>query len=73
MLFNREPVLVSSLVRAALVLATAFGLQWDATRTGAVILFVEAVLAVIVRGTVTSPATAAQQFPTPSPQPQTAG
>lgn len=58
MLFRREPVLIASLIRAAIVLCTAFGLELDAAQIGALILFVEAVLSVIVRSAVTSPATA---------------
>lgn len=60
MLFNREPVLIASLIRAAVVLATAFGLSLDPAQIGALVLFTEAVLGVVVRNTVTSPATAAQ-------------
>lgn len=58
MLFRREPVLIASLVRAVIVLTTAFGLELDAAQIGAFILFTEAVLSVVVRGAVTSPATA---------------
>lgn len=59
MLFDREPVLIASLVRAAIGLATAFGLGLSPVQTGALILFTEAVLSVVVRKAVTSPATAA--------------
>lgn len=57
MLFKREPVLFSTVVRATIVLLTAFGLKLDAAQIGAIMLFTEAVLGFIVRNTVTSPAT----------------
>ena len=63
MLLKREPVLISSLVRAAIVLASAFGLALSAGQTGALVLFAEAVLAFAVRGVVTSPATAEGSMP----------
>lgn len=66
MLFRREPVLIASLVRAVIVLATAFGLELDAAQIGALILFAEAVLSVIVRSAVTSPATASTASAVPS-------
>jgi hypothetical protein len=59
MLFDREPVLIAQLVRAAIVAATAFGLGLSPAQIGAVVLFTEAVLGVLVRRAVTSPATAA--------------
>ena len=59
MLWDREPVLIASLVRAAVVLASAFGLALDPAQIGSLVLFTEAALAVVVRRTVTSPATAA--------------
>lgn len=64
MLWDREPVLIASLVRAAVVLASAFGLALDPAQTGAVVLFTEAALAVVVRRTVTSPTTVAGSGPT---------
>ncbi len=66
MLFRREPVLIASLVRAVIVLGTAFGLELDAAQIGALILFAEAVLGVIVRSAVTSPATAGTAASVPS-------
>ena len=59
MLFDREPVLIASLARASIVLATAFGLSLSSAQVGALVLFVEAALSVAVRRAVTSPATAA--------------
>lgn len=59
MLFDREPVLIASLVRAGIVLATAFGLSLTSAQVGSLVLFTEAVLGVVVRRAVTSPATAA--------------
>jgi len=64
MLLHREPVLIAALVRATVVLATAFGLHWDAQRIGAVMLFTETLLAFLVRGQITSPATLAAAIPT---------
>ncbi len=59
MLWDREPVLIASLVRAAVVLVSAFGLKLDPAQIGAMVLFTEAALGVVVRKTVTSPATSA--------------
>lgn len=59
MLWDREPVLIASLVRAAVVLASAFGLKLDPAQIGAMVLFTEAALGVVVRRTVTSPASSA--------------
>ena len=59
MLVQREPVLIASLIRASIVLAAAFGLALSAAQTGALVLFAEAVLSVLVRSAVTSPATTA--------------
>lgn len=65
MLFDREPVLIASLVRAGIVLATAFGLSLSPAQIGALVLFTEAALGVVVRRAVTSPATAAAAGGTP--------
>jgi hypothetical protein len=67
MLLDREPVLIASLVRAAIVLATAFGLGLDPAQIGALVLFAEAALGVVVRSAVTSPATVAGSATTATP------
>lgn len=66
MLFNREPVLFTSAVRAGVVLATTFGLNLDAGQIGGVMLFTEAVLGLIVRHQV-SPTTASAPLVAASP------
>lgn len=67
MLWDREPVLIASLVRAAVILATAFGLRLDPAQIGAMVLFTEAGLGVVVRRSVTAPATAAGLTGTAAP------
>ena len=67
MLFDREPVLIASLIRAGVVLATAFGLSLSAAQIGAIVLFTEAALGVVVRRAVVSPATASGLAGVPSP------
>lgn len=59
MLFDREPVLIATLIRAGILLATAFGLNLDPPQIAALVLFSEAALSVAVRRVVVSPATAA--------------
>lgn len=54
MILNREPALIATAVRAIILAATAFGLNWDAAEVAAVMLAVEAVLAVFVRRSVTA-------------------
>lgn len=53
MILNREPALIAAAVRACLLAATAFGLEWTAEQVAALLLAVEAVLAVFVRQSVT--------------------
>lgn len=50
-----EPVAVAAAIRAVILCAVAFGLGWSVEQIAAVMLAVEAVLAVVVRGKV-SPA-----------------
>lgn len=56
-ILRSEPVLVVALVQAALVLAAAFGLHLSAEQIAAAVGFFSAVLAVVVRQAVASPAT----------------
>ncbi|MDQ4096497.1 MAG: hypothetical protein M3144_01320 [Actinomycetota bacterium] len=58
-LLHREPVLITTLIRSALLLATAFGLRLEPEQIAAVLVFTEAALAILVRGSVTSPASSA--------------
>lgn len=53
MSLNREPAVIAAAVRAIILAATAFGLGWTAEQVAAVMLAVEAVLAVAVRQSVT--------------------
>lgn len=50
---NREPVAIAAAVRAVILAATAFGLEWTAEQIASVMLAVEAVLALLVRQRVT--------------------
>lgn len=59
-LWGREPVLILGVVQAALALAVSFGLELSGEQTGAVMAFSAAVLSLIARRTVTSPAGASQ-------------
>lgn len=52
-MFGREPVLWLAALRAAIVLAAAFGLSLTSEQVGAIYLFVEAVLSVYARQKVT--------------------
>lgn len=56
-MFSREPVAIAALVRAVILFATAFGLKLSAEQVAAIMLVVEAVLALITRQTVTPMAT----------------
>jgi hypothetical protein len=53
MLFNREPVLILGVVRAAVVLVTAFGLDLNAEQVAGIYLGAEAVLSLLTRQKVT--------------------
>ena len=64
-LWNREPAAIVAAFEAVLALALAFGLQLDAEQVAAIMAAVTAVLGLVVRHTVTSPATAAADEPPP--------
>lgn len=51
--FGREPVLYLALVKAALVLVVAFGLDLGLEQTAAIVLLAEATLAFLARSQVT--------------------
>jgi hypothetical protein len=51
-LWGREPALVLGLIQAALVLIMAFGLELDTEQVGAIMAFVNILLAVITRSQV---------------------
>ncbi len=53
MILDREPVLILALVRAVVVLVTAFGLSLSPEQIAAVYLVAEAVLSIIARQRVT--------------------
>ena len=57
-LLRSEPALIIGLVQAALALAVAFGLNLSPGQVGAVTAFAAAVLALVVRQAVVSPASA---------------
>lgn len=57
MIFDREPVLILGLVRALVVLVTAFGLNLTPAQIAAVYLVAEMVISVIARSRVTPVAT----------------
>jgi hypothetical protein len=52
-LFRSEPTLLISFVRAVIVLVVAFGLELTVEQTGAILLVVEAFLALVNRSQVT--------------------
>ena len=49
----RNPVAITTAIRAIITAAVAFGLDWSAQQVGATILAVEAILAVFTRDAVT--------------------
>lgn len=51
--FKNEPVLANALLRAVVVVATAFWLQWSPEQIGAVYLLIEAITSFISRQRVT--------------------
>lgn len=51
--FGREPILYLALVKAALVLVVAFGLDLGLEQTAAIVLLAEAALAFLARSQVT--------------------
>lgn len=50
---GREPALIAGAIRAIILVAVAFGLNWEPGQIAALMLAVEAVLTVIVRQNVT--------------------
>jgi hypothetical protein len=72
-LLQREPVLITTLIRSSLLLATAFGLRLEPEQIAAVLVFTETLLAILVRGQVTSPAHAAAGTPVLAPAAVPAG
>jgi hypothetical protein len=65
MLWGREPVLILGLIRAVVVLVTAFGLGLSAEQVASIYLVAEAVLSLVIRQRVTpvseEPAVGAQE------------
>jgi hypothetical protein len=57
MFFGREPVLIASAIRAVVLAAVTFGLELSSEQIAALMFAVEAVLALLTRQSVTSPAT----------------
>jgi hypothetical protein len=60
LLGDREPVMVAAAIRAVIMCAVAFGLNWSGEQVAAVMLMVEAVLAVVTRQNTASPANVAE-------------
>ncbi len=56
-IFKREPALILGAIQAAIVLAVAFGVDWTIEQTGAILAFLAALTAVVVRQSVYAPAT----------------
>jgi uncharacterized membrane protein len=52
-MFGREPVLWTTAIRSVILLATVFGLQWTTEQIAAIMVAVEAVLALVTRSQVT--------------------
>lgn len=50
---NREPVAIAAAVRAVILAGVAFGLEWTGEQVAALMLAVEALLALVVRQQVT--------------------
>jgi hydrogenase-4 membrane subunit HyfE len=48
-----EPVLIATAIRAVILAAVAFGLKWSAEQVAALMIAVEAILALITRALVT--------------------
>lgn len=53
MIFGRQPVVISTAIRAVLLAAVGFGLSWEPEQIAVFMLAVEAILAVIVAPAVT--------------------
>lgn len=56
-IWGREPVAIAAAVRAVLVAVAGFGFDLEPEQIAGIVLAVEAVLAVAVRGSVYAPAT----------------
>ena len=56
-LFKREPALIIGAVQAVIVVAVAFGLNLTPEQTGGILTALAAILAVVTRASVVSPAT----------------
>lgn len=56
-MFGREPVLIAGAIRAVLLVAVSFGVDITPEQLATLMIAVEAVLTVVTRQTVTSPAT----------------
>lgn len=74
MIFKREPALILGLVQTVLALVLAFGVSLSSQQTGAILAVTAAVLALITRRSVYSPATVAADAaltlePVPGTQP----
>lgn len=52
-MFGREPVAIAGAIRAVILCAVAFGLNWTSDQVAATMLAVEAVLTLIIRSRVT--------------------
>lgn len=61
-MFGREPVAIAAAVRAIILCVVAFGVDLSGEQIAAVMLAVEAVLAVITRQSVTPNQTVADKF-----------
>lgn len=59
-LWNREPALILGAVQTLVALAVAFGLDLSSEQVGAIMAASAAVVALITRRTVTSPASVAE-------------
>lgn len=53
MQLRNEPVMLGGAIRAVILAATAFGLNWSAEQVAAIMLAVEAVLSLFTRSQVT--------------------
>ena len=52
-MLGREPVAIATAIRSVILMAVSFGLHWTAEQIAAVMIAVEAVLALVVRSQVT--------------------
>ena len=65
MIFEREPAIILGLVNTALALILSFGVSLSADQIGAILAFSSALIALITRQVVTSPATRSTLLPPP--------